>query len=77
MTKQGEQSGYFAREFRHIISANKIEREQTGNRRLGPRWNAWHELFSPLSPEFLPRACILCLNFRGVLYSFATVVVSE
>ena len=23
------------------------------------------------------RACILCLNFRGVLYSFATVVVSE
>ena len=25
----------------------------------------------------LSRACILCMNFRGVLYSFATVVVSE
>ena len=45
--------------------------------RLGPRWNALQKVFSALSPEFLSRACILCLNFRGVLYSFATVVVSE
>ena len=35
MTKQREQSGYFAKEFRHIISANKTERELTENLETG------------------------------------------